>query len=249
MTVPPPTGLFSAQGRALLEGRAFDGGVVCDVRPEPLPGGTQDRLDLLAAMVRGQRVVHIGCADHLPLIDAKIAAGTWLHGRMAATASALRGFDIAADAIEHLRSRHQIADLHVVDPAEAPTPLITDGRWDVLVLGEMIEHLDDPVGWLSRVRRHYAGAVSDILVTVPNAWSLTNVRQAFRGREFINSDHRFWFTPFTLAKVLTRAGCLPQRYWTVPAVPRARRALITRGLERAFPLLREVLVMRARLQA
>jgi hypothetical protein len=30
-------------------------------------------------------------------------------------------------------------------------------------------------------------------------------------REVINSDHRFWFTPYTISKVLVSAGYIPDK--------------------------------------
>ncbi len=241
-----PVELFSENSKAMLTGARFDAGFLSLVPVTRLPAGIRDRLDLLAALVHGQRIVHVGCADHLPLIDSKIGAGTWLHARLAGSAAKVRGFDIATEAINHLFLRHEVADLHAVDVAASATPLITDERWDLMVLGEIVEHLDDPIGWLSTLRRNYAGSITSLLVTVPNAWSLANFGHLLRSRECINSDHRFWFTPYTLAKVLARAGFTPERCWTVRSAPLARRAILRRSIERMLPLVREVLVMRAR---
>jgi hypothetical protein len=48
--------------------------------------------------------------------------------------------------------------------------------------------------------------VSRLIVTVPNATILHQMLNVRKGIELINTDHRYWFTPFTLGKVGTRAG-------------------------------------------
>jgi hypothetical protein len=68
-------------------------------------------------------------------------------------------------------------------------------------------------------------------------------------KELINSDHRYWFTPYTLAKVVTRAGFTSLRLGFVEnGVPRSRggiRRALKQRLLRMHPALREVLVMEA----
>lgn len=47
------------------------------------------RGDLLVQMVAGRRVLHVGFADHVPLIAARVADGSWLHARLSASALSL----------------------------------------------------------------------------------------------------------------------------------------------------------------
>ena len=63
------------------------------------------RLDYLISCVRGKRVLHIGCCDHLSLIDTKIANGTWLHGIFLQEAASCFGIDIDKDAIMYLTKK------------------------------------------------------------------------------------------------------------------------------------------------
>jgi hypothetical protein len=44
------------------------------------------------------------------------------------------------------------------------------------------------------------------VITVPNAWTQTTMHMANQSAEIINSDHRYWFTPYTLSKVIVQAG-------------------------------------------
>jgi hypothetical protein len=85
-------------------------------------------------------------------------------------------------------------------------------KWDYIVAGEVLEHIDDPVMFLKAIREKYGACTERIIITVPNALSYTNFRFALRNIEMINSDHRFWFTPFTLLKVATQAGIVVEDF-------------------------------------
>ena len=45
-----------------------------------------------------------------------------------------------------------------------------------------------------------------MVFSTPNAFRFNNVINTLKGFECINTDHRYWFTPYTLSKVLTDSG-------------------------------------------
>jgi hypothetical protein len=57
------------------------------------------------------------------------------------------------------------------------------------------------------------------VITVPNAWTQTTMRMANRSAEIINSDHRYWFTPYTLSKVIVQAGLQLEDIYFANRVP------------------------------
>ncbi len=85
--------------------------------------------------------VDAGCAD------ANAGAGAWLHEHLARDARELVGLDLDTAGVE--RARAQGYEAHVVDcrDAEAVRALGL-GAADVVVAGEVIEHLDDPGAFL-----------------------------------------------------------------------------------------------------
>lgn len=178
------------------------------------------RVPLVASLCADQRVIHVGCVDHLPLIEEKIARGNWLHGEITRVASACMGLDINREGIDFLRARG-IGNVHFHDIlGDEPLPGGADEAWDVMVLGEVLEHIDNPVLFLQRLRARYQGRLARVVLTVPNAFSFENIKLAAGAREYINTDHRFWFTPFTLAKVLTSAGFTVQGFAFCDGFPR-----------------------------
>jgi hypothetical protein len=83
-------------------------------------------------------------------------------------------------------------------------------HFDYALLGEVVEHIDDPVSFLKKIRENLKDTVEKVIITVPYAFGL---RQMFSGlfkKERINSDHRYWFTPYTIAKICFEAGIYPE---------------------------------------
>jgi hypothetical protein len=75
-----------------------------------------------------------------------------------------------------------------------------------VILGEVLEHIDNPVKFLTVLDDKINSIASAVIITVPNAWQYLNWKKALKGIEVINSDHRYWFTPYTICKVATCAG-------------------------------------------
>jgi len=76
---------------------------------------------------------------------------------------------------------------------------------EVVVAGELLEHLDRPGDFLEAVKSIVA-TDGLLLVTTPNAHSLTNVFGALGGRELVNADHVSWLSWRTLETLLSRHG-------------------------------------------
>ena len=84
--------------------------------------------------------------------------------------------------------------------------ILKSEQWQYIVLGEVLEHINNPVEFLTQLNSNFKGHVDSIIITVPNAFALKNIKNAFRNVEEINSDHRYYFTPYTLGKILTLSG-------------------------------------------
>lgn len=163
------------------------------------------RIELVAKLVAGKKVVHFGCVDHIPLIEHRRKTGIWLHEILAKTCTDVVGVDINEQGIQYMKDAgFETYNSNVV--TENPPSEILSRKWDYIVAGEVLEHIDDPVMFLKSIREKYGACTERIIITVPNALSYTNFRFALRNTEMINTDHRFWFTPYTLIKVASQAG-------------------------------------------
>ncbi|HMS19007.1 MAG TPA: hypothetical protein PKC46_00470, partial [Sphingorhabdus sp.] len=99
------------------------------------------RTDLILNRCRGRSVLHLGCTNH-PYTQDSIDQGMLLHFDIAKVAGELYGFDydqegidtLAVAGVDHLYR----ADLEKLDEVEL------DRKFDIIIAGEMIEHLSNP---------------------------------------------------------------------------------------------------------
>ena len=209
-----------------------------------------ERIDWIARQVAGATVIHIGCVDHLTMIEAQRTKGLWLHEHLCATASRCIGLDVSEEGVRYVRNALGYNDVFVCDVERDDPPIGSLELWDYLVLGEVIEHTDNPVAFLTSLRRRFRGRVNRLIITVPNAFGWGNFVRAMGHREMINSDHRFWFTPYTLAKIVSRAEMEIELFDWVNSEPvrvRGPRSLLRFLVCRIRPALRDTLVMIVRL--
>jgi len=204
------------------------------------------RIGLLTNIAEGKKVIHVGCVDHLPLIENKIANGTWMHKLLDDKATRCLGIDINSEGIDYIKKIGYNDSLAIDLIEDRPTKIILDDHWDYLILGELMEHIDNPVLFLSQIREKYGHVIDKVLITVPNGLRWINFKRMLRNKEVINSDHRFWFTPYTLAKVCTNAGLEVEEFSFLLDYKMHPLSIITKTIYRRIPAFLDTLYMIAR---
>ena len=189
---------------------------------------------MLLEFSRGKRVVHIGFVDEHRL-EAKVAGGRGLHERLAEEASSLVGLDVEEEGVRWATERG--FEAHAVD-AQSPEAVAALGleRADVVVAGEVIEHLDAPGPFL-RAMHELVTPVGLLVVTTPNAYRLLNFLAPAAGVELVHPDHTAWHSPHTLANLLARNGWEPEGaayYQNPPPQIEGRVGAAARGARRLF---------------
>lgn len=203
------------------------------------------RLDYLEKLARNKKIIHVGCVDHLPLIQKKIDENTWLHKRLNNVASRCLGIDINKDGLNYIQNKLGYKDVYEMDIInDTMISQISNEKWDYLILGEILEHLDDPTLFLKKLKANFKDHCESIVITVPNAFKLVNFRRALRHEELINTDHRFWFTPFTLAKVCASADLSVEEFEIVLDKPIGLRRILKKILSSRYPMLRDIIIMK-----
>jgi hypothetical protein len=165
----------------------------------------------ITSLIKDSNIIHIGCADHIPLIQEKIANNKWLHKLITDNASKCIGIDIDKESIEYIKRVTGYKNVISGNILTDDFPEIIAGKWDYAVFGEIIEHIDDPVNFLKTFRLRFGGQVERFIVTVPNIYNNHHLSNMLKYREVINSDHRYWFTPYTISKILVAAGYIPEK--------------------------------------
>jgi len=158
-----------------------------------------DRLAFIAARCRDKRVLDIGCLDETAL--AKKDTDQWLHGRIGTVAKQVIGVD-SSDRLP--------ADGLVTGPnarivkGDGTKPNVNAKDVDIIVAGEFIEHLDNPLAFLKTVKPRFPGRT--MLISTPNGVSFANALLATIGREAQHEDHLLTSTYKTLNTLCIRSG-------------------------------------------
>ncbi len=167
----------------------------------------RSRNEILIEQCRDKKIIHLGCVDHnIKIISEKLARSKWLHAELVAVAEHCLGVDINAKGIDYISNTIGIRDVIALDIVHDECSVITSRKWDILLIPDVLEHINDPVAFLSEIRRKFDKCISTVIITVPNAFALQNFSYSRRNIECINTDHRYLFSPYTLAKVATEAG-------------------------------------------
>ncbi|MCE5332365.1 MAG: class I SAM-dependent methyltransferase [Bacteroidales bacterium] len=195
---------FSKEINQYISGERFSAGLDIHFSKEKYPDRT--RIDKIIEITKNKRVIHIGCADHLPLIEQKIRNRKWLHGLLNESTAECIGLDINKEVVKFINEKLRINNVYYPDKNAYNLILSDEKHWDYIVLGEIIEHVDNPVAFLQELKERYKNKVDHIIITAPNVFNLLTVKDILNNLENINTDHRYWFSPFTLTKIVSIAG-------------------------------------------
>ena len=190
-----------------IKGLKFDKGYCYKIIGQSKAGG--GKIEYLTALLHNKSVIHLGCTDHMDCIEQKIKENIWMHKVLTEVSGNCIGLDINEKAVEFIKKRYAkkpfAENIHVAD--------ITSGylrkhqiKADYLFMGEVLEHIDNPVSFLTQIVQSNYGCFKKMIITVPNMYSIDTKIYGWFNIEQINTDHRYWFSPITLWKVVDRAG-------------------------------------------
>lgn len=162
-----------------------------------------DRAEYLCDRARGRRVIHIGFAD-VGFRDANTRAEQWLHAQLGREAKELIGLDVDPEAVDAARDRGWEA--YAVDCTDAGAVAALELEpAELVIAGEVIEHLADPGALLEAVHGLVAPG-GRLVVTTPNAAGWLNPMASLAGYEVNHPDHLVMFTWRTLTALLGHCG-------------------------------------------
>lgn len=206
-----------------------------------------DRLSWIAGACIGKLVLDIGCYDETAL--EKRETVHWLHGRLAHTARQVVGVDNSAKIPpEGLRTAPN-AVIHRGDGVHVDSAVVDGQKFDVIVAGEFIEHIENPLEFMRDIKSRMPGV--QLILSTPNGVSFANTILALIRREVQHPDHLHNFTFKVLNTLCSRAGfqeweILPYRFYATEMILNSRgtKRLLVRTVERVirvvewfFPLL------------
>jgi len=187
----------SEEGRVVVRGADGDGNVLERFLAGRHVGPRVSKRDLVLELCRGKSVLDLGCVEHSWRMS--LENPRWLHAEIAAVASSCLGLDFLEQDVAELSARGWNIVAGDVLRDEPP------GRFDVVVAGDLIEHLENAGVFLEYVARALAeGGIA--VVTTPNAlypaqlWSVLG-----RGRPEISPEHVALYEPGSFARLVERS--------------------------------------------
>ncbi len=169
--------------------------------------------ELLESAARGRSVLDIGCVEH----DAThFDSEGWKHRWLKAAAKSIVGVDIVESGVNELNSRGY--DIRLMD---ATSDADLGSRFDVVIIGDVIEHVSRPVDLLRFAGRHVVQG-GRIYVSTPNPYYFQfMLRAARRGTMLANAEHVSWVTPTNSLELARRADLELVEYY--PIVPQTKK--------------------------
>ena len=165
-----------------------------------------NREAVILELASGKRVLHLGCVGHEAWEESDPAHRYQqsMHAKIEGVARELVGVDTNAEAIEGYEQAG-IETGMIVGSVERLEALDLGGAFDVIVSGNVIEHLSNPGGMLDGMRAlsHPGTAV---LVSTPHALGLRLYVRHVRGQFQESKDHMMTFNGPSLANLMERHG-------------------------------------------
>lgn len=183
-----------------LSGKKFSPGLRLPIPATPL----RTRDDSIMAMVRGRRVVDVGFLDS-GSFESKLKDGSWLHQKVRLNSTETIGVDIDAPGLQKVEELLDVTTVCCDLSVDIPKKL-RDFQPEVILCADVLEHVPNPLQFLQGIQDLAKDSNAVVAISVPNATNYVSVIAALRNQESVNSDHRFNFSPYTLAKLVWDAG-------------------------------------------
>lgn len=158
----------------------------------------KSRRVIIQEICQGKAVLDIGCVHH----DIEnVSSADWLHGSIAEVAGLVLGVDYLEGAVKALANRG-----YNVIAGDVNFPLPIERRFDVIVVGNLIEHLSSFSGLMENINRLLADDGVALISTANPFFREQYFYSALKNDIIVNPEHTCWIDPVTLNQLSSRFG-------------------------------------------
>lgn len=175
----------------------------------------EDRVELILSYCREKRVLDIGCVHLLTEVN----KDKWLHRRIRDVADSCIGADINAEGVDRMNALGYEAV--VLDMGNENISSQKYGLFDVIVAGEILEHMDKP-GNLFANASNLLSESGVLILTTPNPYVWRRIVAAKMSQLVESVDHVFYAYPSGIVEYGERSGLRVQMITTVSSYSLAR---------------------------
>lgn len=166
-----------------------------------------DYMSWLLEKVKGRSCLDIGAVEHdLSYTERP----SWKHKQLKDVCSELTGVDILAEPVLELNKRGY--DIRLCD---ATSDTYLGKKFDIVVLGDVIEHVSNPINLLHFAARHLKPG-GEIITKTPNPYYIDNIKSAIKNKVFVNFEHLAWYSPTMALEIGRRSECNLTAYVVFP---------------------------------
>lgn len=189
------------------------------------------RDDRLLELAEKKTVLHLGCVGFADLSteDRVKMARQSLHYQLSEIAN-VTGIDYSREAIEYYRS-NGVFDNVIFGDAEKLNEVPLETKFDLIIAGDIIEHLANPGLMLEGIMR-FAHDDTRILITTPHSFGLPNYIRFIMGTFVEGAEHVMTFNTQNIFNLCDRAGYTVESIDTCYQSQAKQKALF--GLGRRF---------------
>jgi len=156
-----------------------------------------NRTDAIVAWASGPDILDIGCTDHV----VEPGSAHWVHRRLVQHHPATIGIDVDHENVK------RVAELGYPVIVADGQRFALNKRFDTVVAGDVIEHVDDPARLLRSCAEHLKPG-GKIVLTTPYPFCLQHQLYALISypRTCLNEEHAVWFCPQTFTELARRSS-------------------------------------------
>jgi 2-polyprenyl-3-methyl-5-hydroxy-6-metoxy-1,4-benzoquinol methylase len=161
--------------------------------------------DFIVRISTGLTVLHLGCVGFTDLDgeDRVKFAKQSLHWKLTQCSNVV-GVDRSGAVIEQMRKLGIFANV-VPGDVERLNELPVNQKFDIVIAGDIIEHLSNPGRMLDGIKR-FCRADTRVIITTPNAFGAPNYLRYSAGRFHEGAEHVMSFNEQNLVTLLQRHG-------------------------------------------
>jgi 2-polyprenyl-3-methyl-5-hydroxy-6-metoxy-1,4-benzoquinol methylase len=169
-----------------------------------------DKESMILRLAQGKSCLHVGMGgfvDDQAASDREFATGAFqsLHGGLARVTNGLVGIDINRYALDNMAvtvpGEYILCDV----TSEQDVSKLAGRQFEIIIFGDVIEHLDNPGIALCNLRRLLAEN-GHILITTVNAYCLDAILKLLMHYESVHEEHTAYYSYSTLKRLLSMNG-------------------------------------------